>query len=169
MVVLPAPCGPATTIDLRALTRGGKERRRNRAERVAAHELGERRLTHAMATDHDRRPRRHPRSRREPRAPVQAHVKPRFRLRELPRVHLGARREEDEEVDELPVGVGDGRTTYEPAVGVLQPHVVMAEDRHVLDTWVVDERLQPTEPEQRIEDGLRQRRLVVTVERATAS
>jgi len=69
---------------------------------------------------------------------------------------LGARREEDEEVDELAVGVGDGRTPYEPAILVLEPDVVEAKDRHVLHTRVVDQWLKAAEPEQRVEHGLRE-------------
>ena len=146
--------------------RRGKERRCDGPEGLAPDELGQRRLTHAMTADHDRRPRRHPGGRCQPRAPVQPQVQPRFRLGELPGVDLGAGREEHEEVDELAVGVGDGRTTYEPAVGVLEPHVVVAEDRHVLHAWVVDQRLEAAEPEQRVEHGLGQRRLVMPVESA---
>ncbi len=113
-----------------------------------------------MPTDHHRRPRGHPRRRGQPRAPIQSQMQPRLRLGELPRVHLRSGRQKDQEVDQLTVGVGDLRPTNQTTVLILQPHIVMAQDHHVLHTLVIDQRLQPSQPEQRIEHRLRQPRLL---------
>ena len=109
-----------------------------------------------MPADHDRRTRGDPRGCGEARAAVQAHVQPRLGLAEGSRVHLRARGQETQEVDELFVGLGHRRAWLERPVRVLQQDLVAAGDLDVLDCLVVDQRLQPAQSEQGVEDRLSQ-------------
>ena len=87
--------------------RGAQERGRDRRQHVSVDEVVERDLHQPVASDHDRRSRRHPRRGGEPRAAVEPQVQPRLGLGEAAGVDLAARGKEDQEVDQLLVGVGD--------------------------------------------------------------
>ena len=78
----------------------------------------------------------------------------RLGLGERTSVHLAARCKEDEEVDQLLIGVGDRRSGHERPVDQLELHVVVTDDDDVLDPVVVDQWLEAAEPEQRVEHGL---------------
>lgn len=70
------------------------------------------------------------------------------------RVGLAAVGQEAQEVDQLLVAVGH-RWSWDPAaVGELEQYLATAQDEDVLDAVVVDQRLEPTEPEDGVEDGL---------------
>ena len=101
-------------------------------------------------------------------AAVQPQVQARLGFGEGASVDLAAGGKEDEEVDELLVGVGDGWAVDQRAVDQLQQDVVVADDDDVLDVVVVDERLKPAEPEERVEDRLRRRLLARWAPRSVA-
>jgi len=69
---------------------------------------------------------------------------------------FGTAGQEPQKVDELLVGVRDGRARDPPAVGELEEDFLTADDVDVLDSVVVDEGLQPTEPEHGVEDRVRE-------------
>lgn len=82
-------------------------------------------------------------------------MQPRLGLGEGPSVDFAARGKEDQEVDELLVGVSDGWAIDQGAVDQFQEDVVVADDDNVLDVVVVDQRLQSAQAEERVEDSLR--------------
>ena len=108
-VVLPAPCDAGDDDALACPDRGPQERRRDRSEHLPGDEVVEGDLHQPVAPDHDGRARRHPRRGGETGAAVEAQVQARLRLGEAAGVDLAAGGEEDQEVDQLLVGVRHGR------------------------------------------------------------
>ena len=94
-------------------------------------------------------------------------MEPRLGLGEATGVDLAAGGQEDEEVDQLLVGVGHVRPLDQRPVGELEQDVVVPGDDDVLHPVVVDERLEPAETEQRVEDRPRQRVLLAAGQRRT--
>ncbi len=79
-------------------------------------------------------------------------MEPWLRLREAPGVDLATGGEEDQEIDQLRVGVRDRWTLDKRAVDEFEHDVVVARDDDVFHVVVVDEGLESAEPEQRVED-----------------
>ena len=127
------------------------QRRRHHLPR---HEVVEGDLHQPVAPDDDRRARGHPRGRSEAGSAIEPEVEPRLGLGEGTCVDLAARGKEDEEVDQFLVGVGNCRPVDERAVDQLEEDVVVADDDDVLDPVVIHQWLEPTEPEQGVEDRL---------------
>ena len=72
----------------------------------------------------------------------------------------GAGGQEADELQQLLVGIRHRRTADQGAVHQLQPHPVVSQDDDVLHPVVIHQRLQPAQPEQRVEHRLRQRLLL---------
>ena len=87
-------------------------------------------------------------------------MQPRLGLGEAACIDLAAGGEEDQEVDQLLVGVGHRRAVDQRAVDEFEQDVVVAGDDDVLDAVVVDERLEAAEPEEGVEDRPSQRVLL---------
>ena len=92
----------------------------------------------------------------------------RLGLGERAGVDLAAGGQEDQEVDQLLIGVRHRRALDEGAVDQLEQDAVVADDDDVLDPVVVDQRLKPAEPEQGVEDRLSRRLLPNGAPRALA-
>ncbi len=135
--------------------RSPQERGDDGRHHVALHEVVQRDPHQPVPTDHDGRSRGHPRHGRQPGAAVQPHVEARLRLGERASIHLAARSKEDEEVDQLLIGVGHRRSGNERPVDQLELHVVVADDDDVLDPVVIHQWLEAAEAEERVEHGLR--------------
>jgi hypothetical protein len=75
----------------------------------------------------------------------------RLGLGEAAGIDLAARGEEDQKVDQLLIAVGHRRAVDQRAVDQLEDDVVVAGDDDVLHPVVIDQRLEPAEPEQRVE------------------
>ncbi len=120
-----------------------------------------------MAPNHHRRTSGVP-GRGQPGAVLQPKVQRGLGRAERPRV-LGPGRQERQEVQQLLVAVGDRLGLHQAPVGKLDNHPVVPGDDHVLHRWVVQQRLQPTQPEERVEhrigqpSGLRERPSLATL------
>jgi len=115
-----------------------------------------------MATDHDRGGGGQPVRGRQPGPVRQPQVQRRAGLRERPggRALAGTGGQERDELHQLGVTVGDRRTPHQASVDPFQPHPVSAGDDDVLHVRVIDQRLQPAEPEHRVEHRSRERVLL---------
>ena len=117
-------------------------------------------LAQPVPADHHRRARGDPGRGGQSGSAVQAQVQPRLRLGERSGVDLAARGQEDQEVDQLLVAVRDRGTGHEATVGQLEGDLVVAGDDDVLHPVVVDQRLEPPQPEQGVLDRCCQRVLL---------
>ena len=154
-VVFPADIGPDTATLHAARTAA--------ASRFSHAGLMQSRSTHAcqavdlqpVAADHDRRAADHPRGRGQAGAAVELHVQPRDALRERARVRLAAVGQKPQELDQLLIAVGHRRPLDPAAVDPLEQDLAAAEDEDVLHPVVINQWLQPPQPEHRVEHGLR--------------
>ena len=147
--VLPGPHG------------GGEKRSETRIHRPHGAQIGERQVGEPVPADGDRRPRGHGHERGQsgPARQLQVELRP-GRVEPALGQPESARRRADQ-VDELLVGVGDGGHQPLGSIGEGRPHAVASVDIDVLDVGIVDQGLETPEPEQGIEDGLRQPLLVM--------
>ena len=147
-VVFPAFCSPVTMMFLPARSAARRKRGQARIDGAQPDQVVQVDVADPVPADHHLRPRRRPGHRRQPGPVVQAHVQGRGGGGEGPLVADRARGEELQQLDQLGVGVGHRRARRLAAVGVGDPHLVAAVDLDVLDARVVDQRLQPAQPEQ---------------------
>ena len=167
-VVLPAFCSPVTTMFLPAriaarrnatnvessvprATRSSRSTSRTRCRRITTCGRG---VVHAIAASRD------PSSRRR--------CSRGFAVEKVRSRPADPRCEELQELDELVVGVRDRRTGLLAAVGVGHPDPVVAVDLDVLHVRVVDQRLQPAQPEQRRHHRVGERELLLHAPRRFA-
>ena len=151
---------------LRAQHRGPQERRDLGRHRAVADEILEADLAQPRAPDADRRPRADAHDRRQARAVGQAQVELRVGRVERPAGQADVRGQHLDEFDQLLVGLGDRLVQLLAAVGVADEDPVAAVDVDVLDVGVVEQRLQPADPEQR---GVDRRRRCLPPPRATSA
>lgn len=126
----------------------------HRGHRAPLDEVSQRDLAQPMTTDDDLWAGSDPGHRGEPLAAVEAQVQPGVGLAERARIGLGAGPDEGQKLLQLTIGLGNRRTLTQAAVLILQEHAVAAVHLDVLDALVLEEGLEPAEPEHRIEDGL---------------
>ena len=148
--------------------RRGQKRRRQRRQRAQPDQIREGDPLQPVAADHHRRPRRHPRRRRQPRTAVQPQMQPRGSGAERAGVHLRPGRQEDQEVDQILITVRDRIRRDDRPVDQLEPDLVETVDGDVLHPVVIHQRLQPAQPEQRVEHRRRRRLLHTQRRRLTA-
>jgi hypothetical protein len=126
-------------------------------DHAQALQVGQIDLGEPVPADHHSRPGGDPGPGGQPGAAVQRQVQDGVGRCERPLSTAGgaagAGGQERQRLDQLLVAVGDRRAGPDPAVAVDQVHPVAAGDLDVLHIRVVHERLQPAQPEQRVEDG----------------
>ena len=95
-----------------ALTAARQERRSHRREHLAVDQVFKSDFHEPVSADHDGGAWGHPGRSCKSRSAVETQMQPRLRLREPASVHLTARGKEDQEVDEVFIGICD-RGTFE--------------------------------------------------------
>ena len=162
---LPRVGGPGDHDVLSRGRRGGQERGHFGQHRAVADQVGEEHLAQPGAADGHRWPQRHVHDRRQPGAVRQPQVQLRIGGVERPAGQARVGGECLDQLDQFLVAFGDRLGHHLPPVGVAEEHPVAAVDVDVLDLRVLQQGLQPADPEQRGVDGGGELFLLLGVER----